>query len=757
MITNTTYRILVEKLGDSEPNQFVGNEGELFYDPSSPSLSLSDGSTIGGLGVVGGGGGAGTQGSQGLQGRQGSQGLSNQGVQGLSNQGTQGLQGRQGSQGLSNQGVQGLSNQGTQGTQGLSNQGSQGSQGLSNQGVQGLSNQGTQGTQGLSNQGTQGTQGLSNQGVQGLSNQGTQGTQGLSNQGTQGSQGLSNQGTQGLSGDQGTQGLSGDQGTQGVQGLQGTQGLSGESFNQGTQGLSGDQGTQGLSGDQGTQGLSGDQGTQGLSGDQGTQGLSGDQGTQGLSGDQGTQGLSGDQGVQGVQGLQGIQGLSGESFNQGTQGLSGDQGTQGIEGYQGTQGLSNQGVQGIQGEPGSTVSNESYWELNNAGIHTTSNVGIGTTNPTSPLTVFGDAKISDIKISGTQIIGDGSYSNLGGLQLIPNDTLIGTGQYVKLRPTTNFDQTHIHIEAGSVNNADLYLGDDDRFVKIDHTGPVVIGVPATATTSNWTAPSDDGPTTYIGIDIDVYPWTQYLTTGDTITLPDTTVVNIINNYLSGNIMNVYLESNISYLTNDILVFSYRPRTEWEFNSDSSALFPGNVGIGTTNPTSALTVVGDTLVSGVVTATSYNGSGSNLTGIVTSITAGSGISVNQNSGNVTITSFGSSEGSWTVSAGSGTYSFTVPENANYVMWMRGNIPNGICIWNATVSISNSNVPVIGNQYSWYYATGNQLVLTAIPSQIIGTSGSIITSSPAVSNSNIFSFGITNNSGTNQTVSYGYIKI
>jgi len=161
--------------------------------------------------------------------------------------------------------------------------------------------------------------------------------------------------------------------------------------------------------------------------------------------------------------------------------------------------------------------------------------------------------------------------------------------------------------------------------------------------------------------------------------------------------------------------------------------------------------------GVITATSYNGSGSNLTGIVTYISAGSGISVNQNSGNVTITAVGSSEGSWTVSAGSGTYSFTVPANANYVMWVRGNIPNGICVWNATVSISNTNVPVIGNQYGWYYVDGNQLVLTAIPSQIIGTSGSIITSSPAVSNTNTFSFGITNNSGTNKTVFYGYKTI
>ena len=40
----------------------------------------------------------------------------------------------------------------------------------------------------------------------------------------------------------------------------------------------------------------------------------------------------------------------------------------------------------------------------------------------------------------------------------------------------------------------------------------------------------------------------------------------------------------------------------------------NIGIGTTNPTSKLHVVGDVRVSGVVTATSFSGDGSALTGI-----------------------------------------------------------------------------------------------------------------------------------------------
>ena len=115
------------------------------------------------------------------------------------------------------------------------------------------------------------------------------------------------------------------------------------------------------------------------------------------------------------------------------------------------------------------------------------------------------------------------------------------------------------------------------------------------------------------------------------------------------------------------------------------------------------------------------------------------------------------GSWILSPGANTVSFTVIAGESYVMWVNGNIPNGIVNWNATVTLSNSNVPVIGVQYGWYYLAGNELVLTSIPSQIVGTAGSIVTTSPVVSNSNTFTFGITNNSGASQVVYYGYIKV
>ena len=115
------------------------------------------------------------------------------------------------------------------------------------------------------------------------------------------------------------------------------------------------------------------------------------------------------------------------------------------------------------------------------------------------------------------------------------------------------------------------------------------------------------------------------------------------------------------------------------------------------------------------------------------------------------------GNWSLSTGANTVSFTVPAGQSYIMWVNGNIPNGIVNWNATVTLSNSNVPAIGVQYGWYYLAGNALVLTSIPNQIVGTAGSIITSSPAITNSNTFTFGITNNSGSSQIIYYGYVKV
>ena len=119
--------------------------------------------------------------------------------------------------------------------------------------------------------------------------------------------------------------------------------------------------------------------------------------------------------------------------------------------------------------------------------------------------------------------------------------------------------------------------------------------------------------------------------------------------------------------------------------------------------------------------------------------------------------GSTTGSWTLAPGVNTVSLTVPINGTYSIWVRGNIPNGIITYTATVVVTNSNVPVVGSSYGWYYTDGNALVLTSIPTQVIGTVNNISTASIVTTTANVFTFGITNNTGESQVVYWGYITL
>jgi hypothetical protein len=117
------------------------------------------------------------------------------------------------------------------------------------------------------------------------------------------------------------------------------------------------------------------------------------------------------------------------------------------------------------------------------------------------------------------------------------------------------------------------------------------------------------------------------------------------------------------------------------------------------------------------------------------------------------------GTWNVTTGTNTYSFTVPNSGTYQLWVDCNIPNGILAYNATATVTNSNVPVVGAQYAWVYdGGGTPIDFTSIPNQFTGTANTIVRSSVAPSaTTNRFDFGINNTSGGNVTVRYGWIAI
>jgi len=145
--------------------------------------------------------------------------------------------------------------------------------------------------------------------------------------------------------------------------------------------------------------------------------------------------------------------------------------------------------------------------------------------------------------------------------------------------------------------------------------------------------------------------------------------------------------------------------------------------------------GNLTAPGVVDATGFTGDGSTLSNVATKV-----------------------EGSWTLASGNNTVSISVPGSGTYTIWINGNIPNGIVTYIATAVVTNTNVPVLGDQYGWYYAVGNALVLTSIPNQFVGTAGAISNVNTYLGNTaNVFTFGITNNSGNAAVVNYGYTKL
>jgi len=183
------------------------------------------------------------------------------------------------------------------------------------------------------------------------------------------------------------------------------------------------------------------------------------------------------------------------------------------------------------------VSVEPYWVETSAGIHTLSNVGIGTTNPTSPLTVSGNADISGA-VTASSFAGDGS--GLTGI------VAIGTGVEVR--------------DGGSL-----------------------LGTAAT--------------------------------------------INFANN------LSVSFSGGVATINSTFTDTNYWEQTSAGIHTLS------NVGIGTTNPTSPLTVSGNANISGAVTASSFIGDGSGLTGIVAT---GTGVEIRDNGsliGNTAVINFG----------------------------------------------------------------------------------------------------------------------
>jgi hypothetical protein len=52
-MSNKTYKLFAQKMGGREASTFIGETGEIFYDPITTTLRISDGSTVGGISIGG--------------------------------------------------------------------------------------------------------------------------------------------------------------------------------------------------------------------------------------------------------------------------------------------------------------------------------------------------------------------------------------------------------------------------------------------------------------------------------------------------------------------------------------------------------------------------------------------------------------------------------------------------------------------------------------------------------------------------------
>jgi len=78
----------------------------------------------------------------------------------------------------------------------------------------------------------------------------------------------------------------------------------------------------------------------------------------------------------------------------------------------------------------------------------------------------------DITFNGVDIQGSGTGQVAGSINLVPNTTIKGSGQYVEIYPTNAFDYPHVHIAAGS--GGELYIGSDDQYIKTHSDGKISI-------------------------------------------------------------------------------------------------------------------------------------------------------------------------------------------------------------------------------------------------------------------------------------------
>jgi len=262
-------------------------------------------------------------------------------------------------------------------------------------------------------------------------------------------------------------------------------------------------------------------------------------------------------------------------------------------------------------------------------VYLSGNIGIGSTQPTVPLDIVGNAKFTGTitassftgNLTGTATTATtannvSSTININTSGIITASSFVGsltgnvTGNLTGTATTANNVSSTININTSGIITASSF------------TGNITGNLTGTATTANNVSSTININTSGI-ITATTFYGTLVGTVSSTGQSFNTISVTGLSTFINGPVL-VGRATTTGTATQALQV-------------ESGGYFNGSVGIGTTNPTSKFHVIGDGRFTGVVTATSFSGSGLNLTGLLSNTVSTSSTTVPQYIGFVSATS------------------------------------------------------------------------------------------------------------------------
>jgi hypothetical protein len=215
-----------------------------------------------------------------------------------------------------------------------------------------------------------------------------------------------------------------------------------------------------------------------------------------------------------------------------------------------------------------TGGGESYWSQTASGIHTLSNVGIGTTNPTSALTVKGDTSLETLSVSGVSTLTTTDFTGHITLKAISGNSSLYVLDNNSINVGSSNDLTISHSSIDSVSRIREDGGNLEisaNPIKLQHSGSTkleTIGAGVTVTGTTFTNQLSVSGVSTLGI---VTAATYYGDTSNTVDGRWTLGANGTSDY-------TFTGIGFTQTTNDPVLYLARGRV-YEFVNNSGGAHP----------------------------------------------------------------------------------------------------------------------------------------------------------------------------------------